>query len=117
MRKITVDKGELLEILKKNRESHRETFEKAWAAYQKECISQLEKNLEKAKAGKPFKVNIGLIQPEDHTEDYDRAIAMLEMDIEVVVSLDTTEYQTYVDDDWGWKRQFETTNASYGVMS
>ena len=51
--------------------------------------------------------------PEDHTEDYDREILMLKMEIEAVITLTAGEFDRYVMDNWGWKASFTTSNAPY----
>ena len=113
MREITVDKSNLLEVLKKNRTGHRAIFEEALEGYRKRVVSELQSRLDAALSGVKWDACIELVQPEDHTIEYDRAIQMLEMDIDSTVKLSSTEFQNYVQDEWGWTDRFLTSNASY----
>lgn len=117
MNTVKVSRVALKETLHKNREQHRDQFEKAWAAYRTAMIATLEKNLDSVKNGNgKIEVNINLLRPQDHTEDYDRALQMLEWELEDSVELTITDFTQLVQDDWGWKQQFTTTAASYGVL-
>src|SRR5260370_18692324 len=113
MENIKVKKEELLKVLKENRAKHREIFLEALEGFRKKAITEFEKRLEAAKAGKHFDIAIALTLPQDQTKDYDRAIGMLEMAIEDVVELGEAEYAQYVMDDWRWKHNFLTSNTTY----
>lgn len=113
MRSVKVNRNELLEKLKKNREKHRDIFLQAQEGYRKAVIAELDRMLEDAKAGKKIKRYIELEEPIDQTDDYDRAIAMLEMCVDDVVEINNTEFACYVMDQWSWKEQFTATNTVY----
>lgn len=115
MRTITVEKKKLLEILKKNRDSHRSVFEEAWNGYRAESIRVHEQNLALLKSGKKVIVAFYEQAPQDHTKDYDLVIRMLEMDTGVEVELDQQQFSNYVDDEWNWKQQWSTSNAKYSA--
>lgn len=117
MNKIRVKKVDLLDALRKNREGHRAIFEEALEGYHKKVVEELERRLADARANKRFDVSIRLVQPEDHTEDYDRAIEMLEMDLNDEQELSTQEFAQFVQDDWGWRQQFLTSNAMYSTAA
>lgn len=113
MNEIKVKKEELLKKLKQNRDNHRKMFLKAQEGYREMVIEELEKQLNNARKGKRFTTHIALHAPVDQTNDYDRAIKMMEMDIGKIVDLDETEFSNYVMDDWSWKQQFTTSNMAY----
>lgn len=112
MRNVTVDKSELISILKGNMSAHREAFEEAYDEYGKAVIRNLENTLKAAKEKSPqeVKLTFNLVCPQDHTEDYERALHMLELEVNDTVRLDEREFAELVQDDWGWKGQFA---ASY----
>lgn len=111
---IKVKKEELLSKLKENRTNHRQMFETAQKGYKEMVIEELEKQLDNARKGKTVNTNIHLVAPKDQTKDYDRAIAMLEMDATGdLVELDQSEFSNYVLDDWSWKQQFTLSNSAY----
>lgn len=115
MKTITADKVTVMEVLRSNRAKHREEFLKAQEGFRKKVIEVLDKNLSDAKAGRKFSTYINLPVPHDHTEDYDRALKMLELEVGKTISLDQSDVACYIQDDWGWKGQFATTNSTYIV--
>lgn len=112
---VTVDKGELLKILRENRNLHREVFEAACEGYRNKAIELLDGYLKELRAGHRPQIAIHLPPPEDHTPDYDRVIRMYEMHLEDKIELDEETFSAYVMDDWSWKRQFLATNSSYAA--
>jgi hypothetical protein len=52
-------------------------------------------------------------RPQDHTRDYDRMIKMLQMHQDDLFTLDDFQFAEYVMDDWGWKRQWGTSNSEF----
>lgn len=116
---ITVDKTQLLDALKKNRETHRAQFLKAQEGYKARCISELETSLDAAREGhNPRNFVLEIIQlpePKDHTKDYDREIGMLEMHIGDRVEITNRQYEQFVMDLWDWSKEFRTTSLEYTV--
>lgn len=113
MTEVRVSKGEVLAALFNNRESHRAKFEEAMEGYKEQAIRTLEKHINQIKANDPQRVILSLPLPEDHTEDYDRAIDMLQWSLDDEVVLNQREFRTYIQDDWGWKQEFESTYTMY----
>ena len=68
-----------------------------------------------AKAGRSIQRSISLAEPADHTEDYDRVLAMLEMSVDETVILSSEEFSQYVLDRWTWSRFATSTNQSYAT--
>lgn len=115
MREITVAKAELLAKLQGNRTDHRAIFEEALEGFRREAEAELEMQLVTLRAGKRRNVVVQKIVPQDHTADYDRAIAMIEMSIGDTVTLDEHDFAQYVMDDWGWQGQF--LSNTYGSQT
>ncbi len=116
MNNVIVNKDELLETLKKNRETHRMIFEDAQKGYREEAIRLLDIALNDAKIGKKITTFIQLESPVDQTKDYDRIIRMLEMSVDEQIDLTEHDFAQYVLDDWSWKQDFLTKNAFYTKM-
>lgn len=110
---IVVAKDALLKKLRENRDNHRKEFELALEGWRKTADEEIARLYEEAKAGKLKQAFLNLPRPEDHTKDYDRRIEMLEMDINQTVELEEQEYAQYVQDDWGWRRQWTASNTAY----
>lgn len=115
MENVRLRKDVLLEKVLANRDGHRSIFEEAVEGYKAETIRQLEAHLDAVRSGKVRRIVVSLPMPEDHTRDYDRAIQMIEMDTRDEIELSEYDFQSYVLDDWNWKRQFLTTNSAYSA--
>lgn len=113
MEDVKVSKTELLERVKANRAKHRAIFEDALVGYRAEVIKILDKRLEDAKTGKKINTLISLVEPQDHTADYDAVIDMLEMSLDQAIIIPYHEFRQYVRDEWSWKAQFIQSTAMY----
>ena len=99
--------------MRANRDAHRSLFLKAQEGYRKLVIEELDRMLADAKAVRPIARSINLVEPADHTEDYDRVLAMLEMSVDDAVILSAEEFSQYVLDRWIWSRFATSTNTRY----
>jgi hypothetical protein len=115
MKEIVVKKTALLEVLKKNRAEHRDTFLAAQKGYRETVIKELDAQLARARSGDPFVLAriAQLATPQDYTDQYDKVIGMLTMDTADTVTLNEHEYTCYVQDEWGWGRQWAVANSAY----
>lgn len=108
-----MDRQRVLEIVEANRATHRGLYEKAMEGYKIEVIVFLTERLEQIKNNDPKQVTLNLPLPEDHTEDYDEIIGMLEANWADEILLDHHAYRTYILDKWGWSAGWSTSNAGY----
>lgn len=113
MKEVTVETRTVLARVKDNRDKHRKIFEDAMKGYREAAIAELDQALEDARAGRKIWRQTTLIQPEDHTPEYDRVIDMLESSVDGTITLDAQSFAWYMRDEWSWKRQFELSNSSY----
>lgn len=113
MNKIIVNKTQLLEALRINRTKHVDIFQQAIEKYREQAIVRFEEYIAQIKAGKSVPRALPLPMPEEHTDDYDRAIQMLEWHLEADVSVTEQEFRQYVQDQWGWYHSFAANSASY----
>lgn len=113
MNTVVVSKAQLLETLKENRDKHRGIFLEAMAGYKPRAIQLLNEHIARIEANAIERVYVDLPMPSDHTEDYDRAIASLTWNILEEVELTIQEFDWYVQDQWGWKQQWTTSNSVY----
>ncbi len=113
MQSVTIKKVELLEKVKENRGNHRAVFERAIIVFRKKVIDELEASLERAKKGERIARMHSLVQPMDMTQEYDQAIAMMEMSVDEEIELTHQEFACYVLDRWHWKSQFTASNRGY----
>jgi hypothetical protein len=113
MHSVKVKRIDLLAKIKVNRDGHRDLFLKAQEGYRLDFIAELEQHLKDARDRKKITRSLSLPEPQDHTEDYDSVIAMLEMSVEDTIELDAGSFQQYVLDKWTWKRAVDVTNMAY----
>ena len=115
MREVKVSKSELLAIIKKNREEHRGLFLEAQTKFREAAIKVLDAMLKAARDGKQFEPGrlIELRAPQDHTSDYDRVIEMLKMSVEETIMVSDTEFQSFVQDQWDWSKNWALSNSGY----
>jgi hypothetical protein len=111
---VRVEKGKLLSRIKANRDDHRKIFEEALTGWQKQLIADLQDAVDDAKAGRAFRYRFKLTRPEDHTDDYDSVISLLEMSEDSEFELSWTDFQRFVMDKWDWQAAFLATSSSYG---
>lgn len=112
-REITVNKVELLKILKENLENHIADYETACKGFRVEATERLEKALDSAKSGGKIITDLDLEEPVSHASDYETVIGMLELSVSEQVVIDQDEYLTYVKDEWGWKPSFDRMSTVY----
>lgn len=110
---VRVERDKLLLHLAKNREAHRALFEEAMEGYRVQAIEILEDHIQRISNNKPERVVVSLPLPEDHTDDYDRVIEMIQWSIDDEIWLDANEFNQYVRDQWLWKEQFLATAMTY----
>jgi hypothetical protein len=54
--------------------------------------------------------------PENHLDDYNRTIAMLELSVADKVKLTASQFESYVMNNWSWKKSFSDSNAAYASL-
>jgi hypothetical protein len=117
MRSITVDKAQLLKTLETNQAEHLRKHETAMERYVEKATEWFEANLALMRDGNHQRVErlCPWPVPVEHAADYQRVIDMLGWDLGNTYDLDEADYRQYVDDQWGWAREFAASNAAYFV--
>ena len=117
MNEVTIKKDEALAKLHENRAAHKAIFDEAVEGFRKQAVKFLRDEIKRISAGEVKRVVINMPRPVDHTRDYDRVIAMLEMSVDEEVTVTQYDFASYIMDDWEWKREFLTTNSKYSVSA
>lgn len=117
MQEVTVSRLDLIRRIVENRERHHKIVEEALVGYRKAVIEELDKMIAFAKEGRKIQTRVGLIQPQDHTVDYDAVIDMLTMSTDDTIVLSQSDFRAYVRDEWAWKGQFLMSNSSYSMSA
>lgn len=113
MNTVKVRRDELMKRVEENRGRHRAAVEEAVTNYRKQAIVELDAMLAEAKAGRKIRRAVTLVEPQDHTADYDRVLDMLKMSTDEVIELDSHDFAQYVRDEWEWFGQFAHSNRAY----
>lgn len=117
MHSVKVERMALLNSIKGNRDAHRALFLKAQEGYRVMMIEELDRMLQEAKDGKHIRRGVSFAEPQDHTEDYDRVIRMLEMSVDKEIEIDANSFDQYVRDRWSWKQFADSTNTLYAARA
>jgi len=110
---ITVNKADLIEKIQANRGEHRSMFIKAQERYRDAMIAELDQALQDARDGKKIRRAFTLPVPEDHTQDFDTALEMLEWEQGDTIKLDQHDFLRYVQNRWEWQASFAANTQSY----
>lgn len=116
MEPISVEVTRLVETLKKNRDEHRDIFLKAQSVYREKVIEAFEERLESIRNGEKIVTWINLPEPEDHTQDFNDAIEMLEWETRERIELSPRDFKRYVQNRWEWEASFTANTRSYSQM-
>lgn len=129
---IRVPKQKLLETLSTNRDTHKTEFTEALEGYYdalgneiaallEETVASMERNIARAKEKLPetrtqWPTRVVLAKrPNNHTDDFDRAIARLKWETAEFVDLSSTEFDRYVLNKWEWIQEHITSISSFAA--
>lgn len=138
-REVEVNRAELLETLKVNREKHIKEYNEAVAGYKQQATKRLAELKAKiiASVGANFvdiQQKIDAFDPEERLPDsisltnitsfnlqvprsyeksYDVAIKMAEWDVRPTITLKQSQFQCFILDDWDWKDSFVNLSKTY----
>lgn len=115
MDQVRVKKAQLIETLRANRDEHAEQYQRAIEKYRERTLEWFNAQVEILKAGRDPQRSSPLPVPEEHTEDFDRVIEMMNWTLNDEVELSQMEFEQYVRNQWGWARTFTANTAAYLV--
>ncbi|MGZ8924597.1 MAG: hypothetical protein ACXW2E_01810 [Nitrososphaeraceae archaeon] len=108
---VNVSRVELLKVLIKNLEVHREQYKEAVDDFTTKLkleltealitVNDVHFNMESVK-----KIKIGLQPPVNHENEYIEVIEMLEMSIDDSINLDAESFKAYIKNQWSWTNYF-----------
>ena len=111
---LKYNKMQLLEAMRKNRDTHLEDFQLAKQEYKKQSIKLLQDKLNAIESSDNLVVcKVDLPKPQCWADDYDRAIQAFDMTTETEIELTSQEFCQLVRDEWDWKDDFNRITASY----
>ena len=127
MQEVNVKRTDLIAKIQENRDRHANTFKAAQDGYLETVRHAFDGWDKKLNHGPnaPIETAIKAVAqvstfhaPTSHLEEYDRALAMLDMSVDETITLQVNEFQQLVMDEWGWKREFiRSTSAYQGITA
>lgn len=116
MHAVKVNRIELLEIVRKNKDKHIADFNESVADYKAAAIKLAESNLELAKSGELeqiAKIRPVPQKPVSYEQNYNRAERMLELSVDEVIEVEEDVFNQLVLDEWAWKNAFVASASLY----
>lgn len=113
MKDVKVKTESLLAKLRANFARHTRELEADRQAYRLKAAKVLKEELAKLAVGQTEPIHIPVSPPDDHTDDYERAIGMLEMSVDDTVVLTASQFAAFVQDKWHWKQTTILKRMSY----
>lgn len=116
MRNVKLNKNELLDIVRKNKDKHVAEYKESVQDYCDAALKIAQANLKLAKTGEMSKIGEMQDMPREPTTyetSYTRAVRMLELSVDEVIELDETTFNQLVLDEWSWKSSFTQTSTFY----
>lgn len=113
MHQVKVSRLAMIERVKANRDQHRAVVLEALDGYRVAVIQELDKMIQTAKEGKKIVTTVELVQPEDHTRDYNRVLDMLDLSVDAEITLSAIDFNRYMRDEWEWDAVFASSNSRY----
>ena len=116
MHAVKINRNELLEIVKTNKEKHVKEYEESVEDYKAAAIKVAQANLKLAKSGdldSIAKIKGMPQKPTSYETNYNRAIRMLELSVEAVIEVEEDVFNQLVLDEWAWKHNFVASASLY----
>lgn len=117
LREVRIAKDSLLESLRINQKAHVEAYETAvdnfFLAWKDLLLSKLQEIQLQSVELEDVQSWLNLDKPRSHEDDYTRAIRMVELSLDDEFLLSESEFNSYVLDDWAWKKDFVAMSKTY----
>lgn len=111
-----VTKKELLEVLEENLVTHRVDVMEALALRQDTMLAYFLDEANKLQEDGDYqpKETARFPIPSDNSKDYIKAIRMVEMTQDLIITLNENQFDRLVMDEWDWKESLVLTSSLYG---
>lgn len=119
MKNVKIDKVNLLDIVRSNKQTHVSAYNESVNDYIAAALKIAEANLELAKSGdldQIQKIRSLPPKPVSYEDAYTRAIRMLELSVDAIIELDDHNFSQLVLDEWQWKQNFTATSSLYKTI-
>jgi hypothetical protein len=120
MNAVKIDRLELLLIVRENKQKHIEDYLEAVEDFKLAAIAIATENLTLATSGdvnQIVKMKGCPTKPVSFENSYTRAIRMLELSVENVISVEEDVFNQLVLDEWTWKQSFTSNSIMYKTLN
>lgn len=116
MNSVKLTKEELLSNVIANLDKHKIDVSDALELRRETIAKSFKQQLKEMEFDVDFqpKEHLSFPMPKDHSEDYKKAIRMIEMTTDEVIELSESQFDKLVMDNWGWKSDLIATSSVYG---
>ena len=115
MNEVKLNKGDLLEVLKRNLAKHTAEVAELRGERTGKVLDHMQSESEKALSDANYQpVTKDFPMIESHESEYKKVIRMVEMSVEDELTLDSRSFDQYVMDNWSWKSALNFTKSLYG---
>lgn len=116
-RSVNVNRLELLDKLRTNRELHRKEYIEALEEFHTRLLEDLKLAVKKVNSTQNTEdlknFRFGLQFPQNHEQEYEDVIEMLEMSVDETIQLDAQSFKAYIKNEWHWQGQMRAAKAAY----
>jgi hypothetical protein len=119
MHAVKVNRKELLDIVKTNKEKHVKEYNESVEDYKAAAVKLAQANLKLVKTGdleQIAKTKPMPSKPVSYESNYTRAIRMLELSVEDTIDVEEDVFNQLVLDEWAWKNAFVAASALYKTI-
>lgn len=113
MDEVRLKKDELLQVLVKNFNEHMKEHEEAFDIWRAAKLIELKNWREDLANGKEIPDHSTLVKPICYAKEYERAILMVKMSVDVQIELSEQDFSRYIMDEWDWVSSFKNVNTFY----
>lgn len=116
MKAVRLEKAELLEIIRTNKEKHITEAAEAIEDYKEVVMKIAYENMQLAETRNMdsiSKMKHVPVVPQSYEDEYARAIRMFELSVDDVILLEADAFNQLVLDEWHWKSSFDLANSTY----
>lgn len=123
---VIVERKRLQDTLRTNRETHKTEFKESMEGFESARLDLIYKVKEQAglasernnkanrqKVHEAYNEFSRLEKPQDHSDDYTQAIALMEWETREQVELSVEDFERFVRDNWSWQRGFKASLRAY----
>lgn len=118
---VNVSRKDLLAKLKENREIHKKDYQEALVGYKIKLVADLKHALDQAERMPVERMQtlraVPFDCPRSYEAEYNEIIDMMEVSVDDVINLDSSDFKSYFKNEWSWSNGFTMSANLYKSIS